>query len=122
MADAEDLKSFGSNTVRVQFPPPLPFRIVNKISVESNGCWIWKGAFDRGYGYTKYNKRKVGVHRLVAYICIGGFDLLNSKVEICHTDICQNRRCCNPEHIYIGNRSSNMQDAIRNKTFNRCKK
>lgn len=60
------------------------------------------------------NGIKYRLHVLTAYIFIGGFNLGYRAPFICHK--CNNSGCFNPEHLYIGNNSSNMLDAVKAKT------
>jgi hypothetical protein len=83
-----------------------------KISFDPNGCWNWTGAIDkRGYGnllITVNGKdKRVKSHRL-SYIIHNNILLENDAV--CHT--CDNPRCCNPKHLFVGSAQDNVNDKI----------
>ena len=84
---------------------------LRRIHVDSNTqCWEWRGSkLDSGYGQIfvigKGNKR---VHRVSAHLFLG-FDL-DSAEFVCHK--CDNKICCNPDHLFIGDNSINQLDAV----------
>jgi len=93
--------------------------------VTDRGCWLLVNS-NRG-GTTWVSNRNILIHRIVAYLWHGGFDLFNcSKVEICHK--CENDSnhkfniCFNPDHIYVGTKSTNMYDSVKNKTHTQSRK
>jgi hypothetical protein len=80
------------------------------------GCWLWQGFIqpermtDRGfrvggYGNIGYRGRNISVHRAVWMIHNGPQP---KGMDVCHT--CDVRRCCNPEHLWLGTRRQNLQD------------
>ena len=87
-------------------------RILNRIQIDDNGCWLWQGckSKDTGYGQLNlYHYKKVKPHRFIAY-CFHGLDLFDLSLDACHT--CDVRHCVNPFHIWIGTRSQNFKDAV----------
>jgi len=89
---------------------------ISKI-INSNNCWI--RISNNNQLYTDYSKVVINgesyrLHVLSAYIFIGGFNLGYGAPFICHK--CNNSACFNPEHLYIGTNSSNMNDAVLAKT------
>ncbi|HBF44009.1 MAG TPA: hypothetical protein DDW42_10370 [Desulfobacteraceae bacterium] len=81
-------------------------RIMNKVEVKANGCWIWTGAKGKGgYGNSWYNGRYVNTHRLMYQLEIGP---IPKGRNVCHS--CDNCLCVNPEHLYVATQKKNLED------------
>ena len=79
-------------------------------------CWNWTASCGApGYGnwhYSIYGLPKAGTSHRRAFMLFNGY--VNSSVIICHT--CNNRRCCNPDHLYAGTHQTNAIDRINHGT------
>ena len=72
---------------------------------KTDTCWNWKGHKDRkGYGQTKLSGKRFGAHRL-SYL----FHLQDpGKNHVLHK--CDNPKCVNPDHLFLGTHQDNMSD------------
>lgn len=78
-------------------------------TVTEDDCWEWRGYIaDDGYGVVRGGDGKSGrgqAHRLY-------YEALNGELEpgqmVCHT--CDNRKCMNTEHHFVGTALANNQD------------
>lgn len=74
----------------------------------ANGCLEWWGHTVDGYGRVKHMRRDVYVHRLA-------WELTNGSVPagqcVCHR--CDNPRCFDTDHLFLGTRAENNADRDR---------
>lgn len=82
-------------------PRPRKERILARVEVDENGCWVWQGPRDRkGYGHTFFGSRVDGtrraarVHRVAYEEWVGP---IPRGLAIDH--LCENPSCCNPNHL-----------------------
>jgi hypothetical protein len=80
-------------------------RFLSKIN-KTDGCWLWKASFRGKYGCFKVNNKLESAHRVSYQLFIGE---IKEGMFICHH--CDNPKCVNPAHLFLGSRSDNMKDA-----------
>lgn len=73
-------------------------------------CWFWTlSVGSHGYGQINFGENRIVCAHRVAYILEHGS--IPDGLHICHT--CDNKRCCNPDHLFAGTRFDNMSDMSR---------
>lgn len=73
----------------------LKQRILNGTYIDSNGCWIWRGAhLPEGYGMIRVGGKTLTTHS-VSYTEWQG--PIPAGLQIDH--LCRVTVCCNPEHL-----------------------
>ena len=81
-------------------------RFFSRKKVTNSGCWEWTGVIgDSGYGVVKRSKKLLRAHRLAWEYAKGP---IPSGMLICHK--CDNRKCINPDHLYVGTHQANSDD------------
>ena len=77
--------------------------------VKLEDCWEWSGYVDNhGYGRIMTDRGPVRAHR-VSYVLHHG-EVPGGQYVLHH---CDNRKCVNPTHLYVGTHSQNMRDKVQ---------
>lgn len=97
----------------------LKDRII-KNTKEVNGCWEWQlSTKGFGYGYMTVGSRSDGTRRTetahrASYSAFVGE--IPEGMWVLHK--CDNPKCCNPDHLYIGGRKRNVKDMVERGRLN----
>ena len=84
-------------------------KINNKINVNENNCWEFSGCINRdGYKYIKIGRKTISIHRVMFY---HKNPHISQNVTIRHN--CNNKTCCNPDHLTYGSSRDNSLDIKR---------
>lgn len=77
-------------------------------------CWPWRNATPGQYGTMWLpSERRARPAHVIAWVSKNG--PLPDGMQACHR--CDNRPCCNPDHLFPGTQSDNIQDAMKKGRF-----
>jgi hypothetical protein len=76
---------------------------------EEDECWEWQGSIrDDGYGYFCWTEKHIQYAHIASYELFVG---RRKGLDVCHS--CDNTKCVNPYHLWLGTHTQNMQDMLR---------
>ena len=71
----------------------------------TTGCHEFQGAINSsGYGNIRLGDKILSAHRVAYEVYIGN---IPESLQVLHK--CNNPKCCNPEHLYLGTHADNMK-------------
>ncbi len=99
--------------IRAALTPVTKDFILENVTVKKDtGCWVWKRSKSKGYGtvWDGIINKRIQVHRRAWELWIG--PVPNGLWVLHDCPGGDNKACCNPTHMFLGNNSDNIKDAI----------
>lgn len=97
-----------------------PENFWSKVSMGADDeCWEWEGCVNStGYGNVVWHGKCYTTHRVAAWL--SGMVATPQRPKHSRTPThvlhkCDNRKCCNPNHFFLGTFTDNMRDAYKKK-------
>lgn len=83
-----------------------------------DGCWTWTGSlagkkYKENGGYGQIGFRENGIFKTIKTHRLA-YEIKNGPIPsgMCVLHKCDNTRCCNPDHLFIGTQKQNIKDMV----------
>jgi len=83
-------------------------RIITGSPADANGCWRWSASVSNGYGQISVHDTNVRTHKLSYQLFVGEI-----PIGRCVLHACDDGRCNNPAHLFVGTQLANVRDMWR---------
>ena len=88
--------------------------IKSKCIITTNNCWEYQGKSKNSYPHLTRvingKQKSYKVHKYMWFLYNGPIE---NNLHVLHK--CDNTKCCNPDHLFLGNHSDNMKDMYNKK-------
>lgn len=86
----------------------LKAKLLDRSEYADDGCLMWLGCCgSHGYGQLNFNYQGMTTHRAAYEVFKGP---IPTGMMVLHK--CDNKRCINPEHLFVGTAQDNVDDMI----------
>jgi hypothetical protein len=92
---------------------------LSKVLIKGDYCWLYKPEVCKQQRYGRFYitaKQPIAAHRY-AYLIYNGITVIENNLLVLHK--CDNPRCCNPNHLYLGTQKENARDREERNRGNR---